>query len=58
MAEGGSGFSATDLQKALAEVMNDSKLSNDQKRSWSGRIKAFYGKIQSGAAVDVAEATL
>ena len=48
IAEGGGGYSQENLKKALANIANDQKLTADLKRRWSGRIKAFWAKMQSG----------
>ena len=43
--EGSALQSQDQKRKALAAIANDSKLTADNKRRWSGRVKAFWDKI-------------
>ena len=48
MAECGAGYSQENLSKALANIAKDDKLTAELKKRWSGRIKAFWAKMQNG----------
>ena len=48
MAEGGAGYSQENLSKALANIAKDDRLTAELKKRWSGRIKAFWAKMQNG----------
>ena len=58
LAEGNASYSQSQLQRALSEVSNESSLSNDQKRTWVTRIKAYFSKMKDEGTRNVAEATL
>lgn len=49
LAEGNVSYSQSQLQQALSVISNDSAMSNDQKRTWMTRIKAYFAKMGNDA---------
>ena len=48
MAEGAAAYSVSQMQQALDVVGQDNSLTADKKKSWSGRIKAFWAALKAG----------
>ena len=57
LAEGNVSYSQSQLQQALTAITNDSSMSNDQKRTWMTRVKAYFAKM-GGDGHNVASAAL
>ena len=47
-AEGSGVYSNDQMKKALKNIAGDGKLSADNKKRWSGRVKAFWAKLLAG----------
>ena len=48
MAEGAAAYSESQMQQALGVVAQDNSLTADKKKTWSGRIKAFWAALKTG----------